>query len=416
MPTRSPRRRESARHGLALVAGLVSALFGSGAAAHDLTSDPLPDSPGWRVGAAAAVSWAHSQHTWPAPRWPGFPGSGQTPSSREGASLEHATLDAAATIGDRYGAYLAFGQHGSDQPHTEAARVEGRWRLDLDTLAVQLGRDRVPMGSALTSAGHLDRYAQPPLIKRIALNDDWIDDGLNLRWQRGRAEGLQSVDLGLWTARTYPGGSAGRPSPAAHLQAGWGDVSLDLFGAALSPRDRGMPGASLSAGHTHNQPDCRTSLVGVVCFDGQTRLLGASLSWDPHDWLPVTLTLAGLLQRDSGALRSLQGGTADYRGTTSGGWLDVVWQIDARWSLGVRAERVSASHDVTGPGASLIVTDAGLSPNQPLQRLTGGLTWQPAAGWQLSAEAGSERGTLPGNRWMALRAIWSAPDLIGGRW
>jgi hypothetical protein len=177
-----------------------------------------------------------------------------------------------------------------------------------------------------------------------------------------------------------------------------------------------MPGASLSAGHTHSQPDCRTSLVGVVCFDGRTRLLGASLSWDPHESLPVTLTLAGLLQRDSGTLRSLQGGTADYHGTTGGGWLDLIWQLDARWSLGARAERVSARHDVTGPGASLIVTDAGLNPNQPLQRLTGGVTWQPAAGWQLSAEAGSERGTLPSNRWMALRAIWSAPDLLGGRW
>jgi hypothetical protein len=199
------------RHGVTLMAGLVATLFAGGVAAHDLASDPLPDSPGWRIGAAAAVSWASSQHAWPAPRWPGFTGSGQTPSNREGASLEHATLDAAASVGDRYGAYLAIGKHGSDQPHTEAARVEGRWRLDLDTLAVQLGRDHVPMGSALTSAGHLDRYAQPPLIKRIALNDDWIDDGLNLHWQRGRADGVQSVDLGLWKARTYPGGApAGR--------------------------------------------------------------------------------------------------------------------------------------------------------------------------------------------------------------
>lgn len=401
------------RHAAVLALGLVAGL----AQAHDLSQDPLPASPGWRLGASVATAWADSSESaWPKPRWTGFPGSGQTPTDRRGFGLEHATLDAAFSVGDRYGLYLAGGQHGSDPVHTEAAKVEARWRSGLDTLAVQLGRDRVPMGGPLTGAGHFDRYAQGPLVKRVVLNDDWISDGLNLRWRRSVANGVQAVDLGLWRARTYPGGLEGPLAPALHLQGRWADLNADLFVAALRPKSRGITAASSAAGHSHNQPDCRLSLVATVCFEGRSELLGGSLSWDPHEALPLTVTLAALLQRERGTLYSARSNADDYRATTAGGWLDLMWMQGEQWSYGARLERVTARHQLTGPSASLVAQDAGLLPNRPLQRAAAVVNFMPADRWQLGLEAGRERGAATQQDWWALRLSWQAPDLLQGRW
>jgi hypothetical protein len=392
----------------------LAALVGPLASAHDLGADPLPGVPGWRIGAAVVAATTDASATWPAPRWPGFPGSGQTPGERNGLALEHATVDAAVSWGDRLGAHLAVGQHGTDSPHTEAARLESRWRLGLDTWALQLGRDRVPLGTVMNGAGHFDRLAQPPLIKRFVLDGDWLADGLNLRWQRGATQGLQTADLGLWRVRSYPGGQAGRLAPALHLEGAWGEIGADVFAASLAPRSRGIATASVAGSHTHDQPDCSASLVGVACFDGRTRLLGASASWDPHT-LPWRVTIAALAQLDRGELYA-SGGRADYRGLTQGGWLDVVWQAAPRWSAIARLERSVAQHTLSGPGAGSVSDAAGLSGNQPARRASGAIEYAPANRWRLGLEVGTESGSLPANRWIGLRAAWSAPELLGGSW
>ena len=397
-------------------AALATACFSATAPtlAHDLSQDPLPATPGWRIGAAAAVTSMSASERLPAARHPGLPGSGQTAADRSGPGLEHATLEAALAFGQRHGAVLAIGKHGSDRVHTEAARLDSRWQIGLDRLSVQLGRDRVPMGPVLTGAGHFDRYALAPLAKRLVLNDDWISDGLNLRWERGVAEGLQSIDAGLWRARTWPGGLDGRLAPAVHLGGSWGDWNLSGFAASLAPRARGTPSAAADVPHTHGQPDCRRSLAAVACFDGQTRLLGGSLMWDGHDsgWI---VTAAGLLQRDRGTLAA-QLGVTDYRGTTRAGWLDVQRLLGQGWIVGLRAERASATHRLVGPGATLVSADAGLDGNHPITRLASALTWEPGGGWLLGLEAGTERSALPTNRWIGLRAAWSAPELLRGDW
>ncbi|MEY8875366.1 MAG: hypothetical protein AB9M60_02555 [Leptothrix sp. (in: b-proteobacteria)] len=402
-------KRVAALAALTALAGLTAL-----AQAHDLSLDPLPSTPGWRVGAAAAVTATRASDPWPATRWPGVPGSGQTPSDRRGLGLEHATVDAAAAFGDRHGAYLALGRHGQDPGHLEAARIESRWRFGLDTLALQLGRDRVPMGGLLTAAGHFDRHGQAPLVKRAVLNDDWISDGVNLRWTRGVAEGVQGVDLGLWRARTYPGGLSGRPAPAAHLQAAWGHLSVDGFAAFLSPQSRGTPAVGNAAGHSHSQPDCRRSLAAITCFDGRTRVLGASASWDSED-LPLRLSAAGLLQHDDGELYSARG-QANDRANIRGGWVDAQWRWSREWQSSLRAERLMAEHQLIGIGASLVAADAGLVGNRPINRLSAAVQWQLTPALQLGLDAGAERSGLPANRWIGLRAIWSDMNLLAGDW
>ncbi len=383
--------------------------------AHDLNADPIPAMPGLRLGAAVAVSALQSPHIWPAPRDRGVLGSGQTPSDRRGLHLEHATLEAGLRLTSVLGAHLAVGQHDRDPTHLEAARLEARHADARGIWRASAGRDRVPLGRVITGAGHFDRFALPPLAKRSMLNDDWIDDGLNLRWQAPAGTvnaGLQDADLGLWRARQFPGGPAGPAAPVLRLRGGWGDFQADVMAAWLAPEARGTVAVSSSAGHSHSVPDCRSSLQGVVCFDGRSRLLGLSAQWTPHD-LPLTAQLAWLGQREDGSLYA-RDGDARYTGHTQGGWLDLVWSASGRWALALRAERLAARHRLDGPGAAQVAEAAALSPNAPLQRLSAAAVWAPQAGWRASFEAGQERQAAARSHWLGLRLQWLTPDLWTG--
>jgi hypothetical protein len=394
-----------------LIAALGLSLCSS-AFSHDVSQDPIPPSPGWRMGMAGSLAGVQaSQDAWPTPRWPGVLGSGQLPSDRRGTHLEHATLDAAARLNDAWGAYVAWGRHGNDPIHVEAAKLSGRQDIGGDRLNMTLGRDRVPMGAVLTRAGHFDRFAQVPLVKSVILNDDWIDNGLNLNWQRGMAEGLQSVDVGLWGGHTFPGGPAGARAPALHAQSSWGEWLLDGFGAWLQPQARGTLAAASRAGHTHTVPSCLGSnLINVVCFDGTTRILGTSLAWTPHE-LGLSVQAAALWQHESGALYT-RFGDSHYTGNTLGGWLDAQWTLRPTWSVAARLEHLAARHDLSGPGSSSVAADAAMTPNTPLQRQTAALLFEPTPQVQLSLEAGSEQGALPVNRWIGLRVVVHAPELL----
>lgn len=401
------RERRDCRPAAALLA-LGLALSGV-ARAHEVAGDGLPAQPGGQVEAAIALSAVHARQAWPTPRWSGVLGSGVQADDRRGGQVEHAALGAAVRVDPApawsLGARLAYGWHGEGRPHVEAATAELRHRLDADQLGLTVGRLALPMGEALTGAGHLDRYAQTPLIRRAISDGDWIDDGALLRWRvgDGQADGVQGVEVGVWRARVLPGAADAGMAPSVHLQAGRDDWQVDGFAMRLTPRGRGTYAAGTGAGHTHDQPDCQRSLVGVACFGGRSWVLGASVRWAPHD-LPVALTLAGLTLDERGTLDSL-GGSADYRGRTTGGWLDAVWSLAPHWQLGARAERLVARHRLTGPGASAVARDAGLTPNEPQRRLAGSLAWQPVDAVRLIAEAGVEQGSGPTLRWVGLRLV-----------
>lgn len=86
---------------LACAATLSCAAASSSTWAHDVTADPIPGLPGWRMGAGLALSGLHASETiWPAARYQGVLGNGVTPASRRGGTLEHATLDAGLRLND----------------------------------------------------------------------------------------------------------------------------------------------------------------------------------------------------------------------------------------------------------------------------------------------------------------------------
>lgn len=387
-----------------------------GVGAHEPGAGSLPDQPGWQLGAAAAVVAPAADERWPTASWPGVLVLGSAPrDQRKGIRLEHATLDLAARVDSRVGARLAFGWHDRDRAHVEAAVVQGDFELGADELRLQLGRDTVRLGGVIDGAGHFDTFSLPPLAKRAVLNDQWIDDGISAQWRRPGADGLRSLDVGLWRGRSFPGGAAGPAVPSVHLHGGWGHVDAHLAVARLQPRARGAAAQMAGAtGHVHGSLDCRASLQQRVCFDGTVDLLAGSLQWEPEDsaW---SFSVAGLMRRERGALYAAAA-EANYRSTVGGAWADVRWQLRPAWLLAARAERLTAENRLEGFGTSGLASAAGLSGARPVERVTLVLQREFNKTLSLSIEAGHERHGAGQVSHVALRAVWRNPELFARTW
>ena len=385
-------------------------------AAHELTEDPLPDLPGWRIGAALAVTAIGAQDPIPSPTLPGVLTTGVREADLRGLKIEHATLAGSVRVNEWFGASASVGWHADGNAHMESVWFEARQATDSARWRLGAGRNKVYMGPVLTRAGDYDRFSLTPLVKRASLNTDWYDNGAMASWRNDDEDSLlQALDFGLWQGQGFPGGGDLPPVPSLHLQLGLGEWQLDGFYAYLQPDGRGsLVQGPNSPGHIHNVPNCNFSMSGLVCFDGTVNLVGGSFAWAPHDG-PVSVSGALLFRDERGSLYSTLGDAA-YHGQTLGGWLDVAWDFRPDWQLALRYEGLSAKQSLTGPAALLVGIQAGLYPNWPASRGAMALAWSPAPGWRLSTELGAERGSGQTNPYVMLRAVWLMPDLLSGRW
>ncbi|MCX9155327.1 hypothetical protein OPU71_04240 [Niveibacterium sp. 24ML] len=401
---------------------LASAMLAGHAQAHG-GGDALgiPAEPGWRAGLAIAGAWlgAEADTALPAPALSGYLTSGETPSDRSGLGLEHATLDLAGRVAlgpASLGAAFAYGWHGEDGSHVETAWLNLQARTDAGIVAGG-GRRRVPMGNAIDQAGNFDRFAQVPLAKRAILNDDWITDGALLGWQRDHAEvlpWLTRLEVGAWKGEVFPGGPGAPAAPSARVQVSAGGWVFDAFVSHLEPQQRATRAQGSSTGHSHSQPDCSASLRFLSCFDGRVELLAGSARWQTP-WQGVSLAVSALLRDEQGDLYS-ENGDVLYEGQTWGGWFDAAWQIHPQFDAALRLETLHASHDLKGPGASLVARDANLLPYDAAQRGELSLGWSPYPKLTLRASVGQERVASLDTRYGAFRLIWVPDQLFGGRW
>lgn len=404
------------RLALVLTAWLLGAASGHAHEADEL----IPEQPGLAIGLAAAGGWRHAGQVVPARRLTGVTSMGDTPKDLRGWELEHATVGLGVRWLPRLTTVLAMGIHGDDKAHVEAAWVQ----LELDdplsepagerTLALGAGRGRLPTGPVIGPAGHFDRFGQMPLAKRSAFNGDWIDDGVNLRWQPHLDGGwgwLDTIEIGGWRARRFPGAADARIAPLLHLRARFGEVSLDGFVTRLEPESRGAYVQREGSGHIHTAPRCDESLRDIVCFDGRVDLFGASLAWETP-WPGVRVQAAALLRRERGELFSANG-SADYRGRSSGGWIDLLWAPSSRWELGLRQEWLRGRNDIKGIGATRVASDANLLPDDPARRSAVMVAFVPHRHWRISAEIGRESVGGIDSTVVGLRLVWSpAPWIV----
>lgn len=413
-PSSPIRSRPGAEHHLALaLIALGALLVAADARAHGEADDPLPQEPGITWDAAAALRSLKADQTMPSTRLDGYLLQGDAGMDPDGTELEHGALGLAVRLNDTWGGRLVIGKHGSEAAEVEEAWVQARHDADNgDVWRLNAGRQRPAMGAALAGAGHFDRFGLVPLAQRAATDHHWVDDGLQLGWRRGDAS-RWSVDLGLWRGQGFPGSADGSAVPSLHLGWGQGPWQTDALWAGFRPQGRGAT-VSTTAGHSHGAPVCDAGFTEVICFGGDSDLLAGSLRWSGQTAaspLPLTLTAAGWLRQDRGTLESANG-LADYTGRTRGGWLEALWHFAPRWELGWRGERLTASHALHGPGASLLSQEARFNRYEPVTRhaLMLGSQLAPWARWTL--EVGAEKAGGQSVSYAALRLLLNA----GGDW
>lgn len=397
----TPSRRSETAWGAWLLCAGVALSVGT-AHAHGEADDALPPEPGVRLSVAVALTALDAKVELPSQRLRGFLLQGDAGTDRSGTTLEHATVGAAWRINDTLGAELTVGKHGSDRAHVESAWVQARHDADGADhwWLLTAGRQRPALGAAMGQGGHFDRFALMPLAKQMATHGDWMDDGLQLGWRQDTGLRRLSADVGLWRGRVFPGGDSGPVVPTLHLGWGQGPWQVDGFAAWLKPERRGSSinlSTNANAGHSHTAPECNAALKEVACFTGRSTLAGASVVWagaqSPVAW-PLTLTASGWLRDERGSLESANG-LGQFRAQNRGLWLQALWDVAPRWQTGVRLERAWTTQSLTGPGASLLASETGLSAYQPASRQAAVLAWSPNPHISLSAELGRERAATP---------------------
>jgi hypothetical protein len=378
----------------------------------------LPSAPGWQLDANVALSAMQSPDAWPVPRLNGVLQTGQTATDQAGRLvLEQANLGLGARWTPWLGAQWTVSAHDRDKPQTDTAWLEARTVLADGELRLRVGRQDVPMGRALASAGQFDRFGQAPLAKQAALLDgSWADDGLTLSWQQPVEQGLQSVTLGGWRAQAFPGGPSGPAAPSVQATFGWDHLSAQVFGAWLQPRDRGAAAvSSATTGHSHGVPDCTADLQNRVCFEGRAQVFGAALTHDGLFDERLALTLAGMTRHESGTLYS-DTATAQWTGRVSGVWLDAVWRAGDHWQWAGRWERLVPRHTLTGSNPSTLADAAGLSSATPVRRQTLAVGYDGwGAGLSLWVEAGRQQAQGQDNpSWWGVRLLWQPSRVFSG--
>jgi hypothetical protein len=390
------------------------------AQAHQMAHEAVPDDVGtFALHGAVALTHLSSHSRLPSQGLPGYLRLGDSGEDLRGSNLEHAVLGLAYRLNKVVDAQLALGAHGADPAHVQTAWLQaqggGGYGPALQ-ISLGVGRKGPSLGSVIGTAAHFSRFSAMPLAKAAVLNGDGIDDGAELGFAQLRGQLRWQGHVGVWSSQTFPGSAGSAAFPSLHTGVQWLGAaqafSADAFTAQLKPQGRGSRLANAPGGHSHTAPVCNASLQDVVCFDGRSRITGLSAQWVLKAARPLTVELATLQRDEDGTLQS-RNGLGQYAARTQGDWLQAVWAFAPRWQTGWRAERLQAQHTLTGPGASLLASEAGLNAYAPQRRLTALISYAARPWLQLSIEAGRESAGQQNARFVALRLVmhWQTREL-----
>jgi len=274
---------------------------------------------------------------------PGFPLGGEAGPAPEGLSLAETEISMSANVDDKFTAMLTAPIAIEDgEVHYE---LEEAW---VETLGMPAGLS-LRMGRFFSDIGYLNNrhfhawdFADQPLAYQVFLGQQYLDDGVQLRWLAPTDFYLE-FSAELLRGDRYPAGGAahsGVGARALSAQTG-GDVGFSnswLLGVSWL-------GADADGRESGDEDD-------PLVFIGDTDLLIADFvwKWAPNgNWRQQNFTFqAEYLWRSEQGDYSLSDGAAGPWDSDQAGWyLQAVYQPFPRWRFGARYDRLSADD----PGA-----------------------------------------------------------------
>ena len=268
----------------------------------------------------------------------GFPLGGEAGPAPEGLSLAETEISISANVDDKFTAMLTAPiaiEDGEVHYELEEAWVE---TLGLPAgLALRMGRFFSEIGYLNNRHFHAWDFADQPLAYQAFLGQQYLDDGVQLRWLAPTDFYLE-FSAELLRGDRYPAGGAansGMGARAVSAQTG-GDVGFSsswLLGLSWL-------GADADGRESGDEDD-------PLVFTGDTDLLMADFvwKWAPNgNWRQQNVTFqAEYLWRNEKGDYSLSDGTAGPWDSDQSGWyLQAVYQPFPRWRFGARYDRLSA--------------------------------------------------------------------------
>ena len=304
----------------------------------------------------SGTAWDHSTNP-DGNTVPGFPFGGEAGPIDQGLGLGETEIDISANVDDKFTAWLTVPLALEDGEI--AVEIEEAW---IETTALPAGLS-ARFGRFFSGIGYLNEkhlhawdFADQPLPLQAFLGDQYIDDGLQMRWI---APTPLYVELGaeLMRGARYPAAGAdnsGFGSVSLFANVG-GDVGSDSSWLA------GLSWLDASAVDRASGPEDDPAL-----FTGDSTVAIAHFvwKWAPNgNWRQRNLILQSeLLWRNDDGLYTLPGGTPLAYDTDQFGWYaQAIYQPFPRWRFGGRIDGLS-SDDVGAAFAGTLLEPAADDP------------------------------------------------------
>jgi len=271
---------------------------------------------------------------------PGFPLGGEAGPLPQGLALGETEIDISANVDDKFTAWLTMPIVFEDGE--VAVEVEEAWIETMTLpagLSLRMGRFYANIGYLNDKHSHSWDFADQPLVYQAFLGNQYLDDGLQLRWL---APTDFYLELGAEITRgeRYPAGGAaqsGFGSYAFHLRTG-GDVGFSN---------------SWQAGISYLQADADERQSGnedePLYFTGQTDMWMAEFVWK---WAPngnykqrnFTFQTEYMWSNEDGDYTLPGIDPTPYDNDQQGWYMQAVYQPFPRWRIGFRYDRLSSNN------------------------------------------------------------------------
>jgi len=310
-------------------------------------------------------AWAfrHDPETY---RIPGFPLGGEAGPVADGLGLGETELTFSANVDDKFSAWLTAPIAIEDGE--AGIEIEEAW---IETtalpagLAARFGRFFSGIGYLNSRHAHSWDFLDQPLPYQAFLGEQYLDDGVQVRWLAPTDLFLELGGEVLRGARYPAGGST---------DSGFGTQTLYVkLGGDAGGSSSWLAG--LSYLHAGSEQRAAGDEDAPLLFTGDTDLAIAQLvwKWAPQgNWKQRNLVIQGefLWRNEDGDYELPDGRTLDFDGDQSGWYLQAAYQPFPRWRFGARFDTLSSDD----PGPLFIATDLAPEDGDP-QRYSLMIDW-----------------------------------------
>jgi hypothetical protein len=268
---------------------------------------------------------------------PGFPLGGEAGPIDEGLAIGEAEINISANVDDKFTAWLTAPLVVEDGE--AAIEIEEAW---LETsalpggLSVRFGRFFSGIGYLNSKHAHAWDFADQPLPYQAFLGDQYLDDGVQLRW-------ILPTDIYVEAGAEVFRGSRYPATGAAH--SGYGANSLFVkVGGDVGSNHSWLAGVSHLSASSIDRESGDEDAPLLFSGDSDTTIAQIVYKWAPKgNWKQRNLVISSeFFWRSEDGDYTLPGGGLFAPDNDQQGWyLQAVYQPFPRWRFGTRVDRIS---------------------------------------------------------------------------